>query len=145
MAIAGTSEQYVFVGRYPQTADGQARVLVPKKWRPDGGKETFFFQVGKHDSLGKFLRVMPMEAAIRLRDKLDEVRKTTLQADDEMRLLGGHMDSAMLDSAGRLTLPDDLIKRVGIKKTEKVVLVGCLDRFEIWRAEDFEKISQPED
>ena len=114
MAIAGTSEQYVFVGRYPQTADGQARVLVPKKWRPDGGKENYFFRVDKREGLGKFLRVMPMEAAIRLRDKLDEVRKTTTQADDDMRLIGGHMDTATLDGAGRLTLPDDLVKRVGI-------------------------------
>ena len=145
MAIAGTNEEYVFVGRYPQTADAQLRVLVPKKWRPESGNETFFFQVKTHGVWGKYLRVMPREAAVRLRNELNEESKKKAGVDDEMRSVGVRMDSADLDGAGKITISDDLARRAGIGKNENIVLVGCLGSFEIWRADVHAKIPEPED
>ena len=46
------------------------------------------------------------------------------------RFIGSESAQAALDKAGRICLPEDMAKAAGIKKA--AVLVGLLDRFEIW-------------
>jgi len=43
-----------------------------------------------------------------------------------------------LDKAGRICLPDGMAAAAGIK--EDAMLVGLLDRFEIWNPERYEKV-----
>ena len=43
-----------------------------------------------------------------------------------------------LDKAGRICLPDEMARAAGIK--DEAVLVGLLDRFEIWNPARYEKV-----
>ena len=43
-----------------------------------------------------------------------------------------------MDKAGRICLPDEMARGAGIKN--EVLLVGLLDRFEIWNPERYEKV-----
>ena len=43
-----------------------------------------------------------------------------------------------MDKAGRICLPDEMARGAGIK--DEAVLVGLLDRFEIWNPERYEKV-----
>ena len=49
------------------------------------------------------------------------------------RVLFGTSVNVTLDRVGRLTLPEDMTKPVGI--TDKVYFVGRSDKFEIWNPE----------
>ena len=43
-----------------------------------------------------------------------------------------------LDSVGRITIPDEMAEAADI--TKDAVLVGMLDRFEIWNPERYEQV-----
>ena len=51
------------------------------------------------------------------------------------RILGTKSDRVMLDKAGRICVPEWMAKAVIIEK--EAVLVGLLDRFEIWNPERY--------
>jgi len=46
------------------------------------------------------------------------------------RFIGSESVQVALDKAGRICLPEEMARLAGIKK--EAVLVGLLDRFEIW-------------
>lgn len=54
------------------------------------------------------------------------------------RFIGSESVQAPLDKAGRICLPDEMAKAAGI--TGDAVLVGLLDRFEIWSPEKYERV-----
>ena len=67
----------------------------------------------------------------------DPKKVTTLK-----RVIGSMSVQAALDKAGRICLPEEMAKAAGIKKA--AVLVGLLDRFEIWNPKRFAEV-QAED
>jgi MraZ protein len=54
------------------------------------------------------------------------------------RLIGSESVQAPLDKVGRICLPENMAKAAGI--TDQVVLVGLLDRFEIWSPQGYERV-----
>jgi MraZ protein len=54
------------------------------------------------------------------------------------RFIGSESVQVVLDKAGRVCLPDGMAAAAGIK--EEAMLVGLLDRFEIWNPERYEKV-----
>ena len=54
------------------------------------------------------------------------------------RFIGSESVQAPLDKSGRICLPEQMAQAVGI--TDQAVLVGLLDRFEIWSPERYEKV-----
>jgi MraZ protein len=54
------------------------------------------------------------------------------------RIIGSKSVQANVDNMGRICLPDDMAQEAGFKL--QVVLVGLLDRFEIWAPERYEKV-----
>lgn len=55
------------------------------------------------------------------------------------RFIGSKSVQVTLDSVGRICLPDEMAKAAGIK--DEAVLVGLLDRFEIWSPERYAKVA----
>ncbi len=131
MAVAETMP-IIFANRYDHATDGQARVQVPSKWRPDSGKERYFVQLCEHRTAGKHLRVLPIEEAIRLRDELSRKGENDPGQDDNKRALASEMEIVDLDSAGRISLPERMAKAADIGKNETVTLAGAFSYFEIW-------------
>jgi MraZ protein len=54
------------------------------------------------------------------------------------RFIGSESVQVTLDKVGRICLPEEMAKAAGIE--DKVVLVGLLDRFEIWSPKRYEKV-----
>ena len=54
------------------------------------------------------------------------------------RFIGSKSVQVALDKAGRICVPDDMARAAGIK--DEAVLVGLLDRFEIWNPARYEKV-----
>ncbi|MDH7501885.1 MAG: division/cell wall cluster transcriptional repressor MraZ, partial [Verrucomicrobiota bacterium] len=56
------------------------------------------------------------------------------------RVLGGSVAWVELDNAGRLALPEHMVSRAGI--ADEVVLVGRLDKFELWEPKRYAQVLQ---
>jgi MraZ protein len=54
------------------------------------------------------------------------------------RIIGSESIQILVDKAGRICLPEEMATAAGIK--DQAVLVGLLDRFEIWSPERYEKV-----
>ena len=63
----------------------------------------------------------------------DDGRKTILK-----RIIGSESTQVTLDKAGRICVPEEMATAAGIKV--EAVLVGMLDRFEIWNPALHEKV-----
>ena len=56
------------------------------------------------------------------------------------RFIGSESVQVGLDKAGRICLPEEMAAKAGIKKD--AVLVGLLDRFEIWNPKRYETVAE---
>ena len=115
---------------YKHGVDGKRRVQIPAKWRPAQPDVEFTLIVWPKSAHGPCLRVLPPEQMGKLMADInvmsnDDPNKVVLK-----RFIGSESAQAALDKAGRICLPEEMTKTAGIKKA--AVLVGLLDRFEIW-------------
>jgi MraZ protein len=113
---------------YRHSLDDKRRLPVPFRWRP---KDPFDFTLvvwPKHPA-GTCLRVFPPVAWAKFRAEIeamqDIAKKPALK-----RMIGSFSTSIKLDAAGRLTIPEEMAAEADI--SNQAVLVGLLDRFEIW-------------
>jgi len=56
------------------------------------------------------------------------------------RFIGSGSVQVTLDKSGRVCLPEQMAEAAGIKANSEAVLVGLLDRFEVWSAERYQKV-----
>jgi MraZ protein len=133
----GTSKCSYF-SRYDFGLDDKNRLQVPSKWRSDDPNFQFVVVIWPKAREGTCLRVMPLEVMNKVMQQLETMPEDNANKPVLKRLIGGGADSFTLDKAGRLTLPAHMIEAAGIK--DKAVLIGMLDRFEIWSPERFAKV-----
>src|SRR6266446_244336 len=126
---------------YRHGVDDKRRVQFPAKWRPakEGTELTIMLSLKSNE--GPCLRVMLPEKMAELMRDLDAMpnsdpNKTTLK-----RFIGSKSEQVTLDKSGRICLPEEMARDAGIKIDEEAVLVGLLDRIEIWSAERYEKVA----
>ncbi len=123
-----TASELTFSLVYRHSLDDKRRLPVPFRWRPNEPIE-FTLTVWPKHRAGTCLRVFPPVAWAKVRAEIDATpdvaQKTTLK-----RMIGSFSTSMKLDTAGRLTIPEEMAAEADI--SNQAVLVGCLDRFEIW-------------
>ena len=124
----------MFFGEYTHTMDGKNRIFVPKRLQEGLGRDAdgnlgaivtrgfegclFLFSESGFADVLRRLSTQPFAGA--------ERRKM-------QRLFFSNTHRAQLDAAGRVLLPDKLRDAAQLKKD--VVLVGCVERVEIWAQE----------
>lgn len=123
---------------YRHGVDDKRRVQVPAKWRPakDGVELTVIMWPGS--SAGTCLRVLPPQQMARLMSDIDAMPNADTTKPVLKRLIGSGSEQVTLDKAGRICLPERMANAADIKK--EAMLVGSLDRFEIWSPERYEKV-----
>ncbi len=123
---------------YRHEVDDKRRVQIPSKWRPEEAGTEFTLVVWPKAKEGPCLRGLPpaqMEALLNdlVSMPSSDPNKTVLK-----RIIGSESVQVTVDKVGRICIPDEMARTAGI--TDKVVLVGLLDRFEIWSPERYEKM-----
>lgn len=118
--------------------DEKRRVQVPAKWRPKSGTELTLVLWPKAKE-GACLRVLPPEKMSDLMRDIDAMPNSDPNKVVLKRFIGSKSIQVTLDSVGRICLPEEMAKAAGV--TKEAVLVGLLDRFEIWSPERFEKVT----
>jgi MraZ protein len=123
---------------YRHGCDEKRRVQVPAMWRPteDGVQLTLIVWPQRIE--GPCLRVLPPKEMAELMASLDAMPNEDRNKTVLKRIIGAESTQVTLDKAGRICVPEDMARAAGIKG--EVVLVGLLDRFEIWEPGRYEKI-----
>jgi len=125
----------VYNSLYRHGVDGKRRVQIPSKWRPGKADVDFTLILWPKSAHGACLRVLPPEQMGKLMADInamsnDDPNKVVLK-----RFIGSESAQVALDKAGRICLPEDMAQSAGIDT--EAVLVGLLDRFEIWSPERY--------
>lgn len=120
--------------------DEKRRVQIPAKWRPSEPDVEFTLILWPDGTRADAnLLVLPPQEMRALADKIRAMPFADPKASALRRLLGSKSASVSLDKGGRICLPESMAKAVGIDK--EAVLVGLVDRFEIWSPERYETVS----
>lgn len=112
----------MFRGEYAHNIDLKGRLIIPAKFREDLGEN---FVVTKE--IGGCLSVYPETGWQAFEEKLGSLPRSKANI---VRFFSGSAVDTGLDKQGRVLLSAALKEYAGLEK--EVVLVGVLDRVEIW-------------
>ena len=115
---------------YRHGVDEKRRVAIPAKWRSERPEVMTLILWPKGVQPEACLLVLPPAEWVALVQKMKSMPFSDPKAEALRRLLGRKSDRATPDKAGRITLPEGMARAAGVEK--EAVLVGLVDRFEIW-------------
>jgi MraZ protein len=125
-----------FYGRYDYTIDEKARVNVPARFRKAAGaasEERYVITLG----LDQCIYVYPPEQWIGIEEKLHRLSSDLPEERFYIRTIASHASDSKVDAQGRISLPRNLITKLGIEKN--VIIIGAFDHIEIWRPETYDE------
>jgi MraZ protein len=138
MSAAETIEPTYYNSCYRHGVDEKRRVQIPAKWRPEAaGTELTIILWPKHQA-GNCLRVLPPTEMAQLMADIDAMPNGDPNKVVLKRFIGSESVQVTVDKSGRICLPDEMARSAGIK--DEAVLVGLLDRFEIWNPSRYENV-----
>jgi MraZ protein len=124
---ASAPPQAIFSGEFRHSLDNKNRITIPSRWRSADTEEFFIVP----DPTNQFLVVMPPAEFRRVNEALAQDASITAKKKRVfMRHFYSKAHAIATDRQGRLVLPDDYCKQVGLKN--EAVLVGSFSRFELW-------------
>ncbi|MEY2484459.1 MAG: transcriptional regulator MraZ [Verrucomicrobiota bacterium] len=127
MDTPSTPQTPFYAGEFRHFIDEKNRITIPARWRGDGPEEFIILPEANHH----FLLVMPPQEFSRMTSAAES--NADIPARDRrvfFRQLHSRAEHGSADRQGRLVLPEDVCKKVGLKG--EVALVGGRGRFEIW-------------
>ena len=138
MSAALTKEPTYYNSCFRHGVDEKRRVQIPAKWRPDEDEVELTMILWPKHQAGNCLRVLPPVEMAQMMADLDAMPNGDPNKVVLKRFIGSESVQVALDKAGRVCLPDAMAAAAGI--TGEAMLVGLLDRFEIWNPERYEKV-----
>jgi transcriptional regulator MraZ len=134
-----TPDQRFYAGEFRHAIDEKNRITIPSRWRRGDAEDFIILPEATH----QFLLVMSPEEFSRMSAAAEA--DPNVSARDRrvfFRQLHARAEHGSIDKQGRLVLPVDLCKKIGLKG--EVVLVGGRGRFEIWNREKRKKAHEEE-
>jgi MraZ protein len=128
-----------FAGEFRHSIDEKNRITIPSRWRRDKAEEFILLPEATH----QFLLVMSPQEFARM-GSAAETNQAVSARDRRvfLRHLHSRAQHASADSQGRLVLPEELCRRIGLK--DEVALVGNRGRFEIWNLQRWKRVHEEE-
>lgn len=118
----------LFSGNYTNSLDEKNRVIIPVKFREilnaDGIDKLFVVKGDNH------LFVFPFPVFLELAENLKSWDFTKEDNQDYVRLFFSEAFDVSPDKQGRIILPKEMCKDVGVDN--EAVVIGVLNRMEIW-------------
>src|ERR1700757_931759 len=116
-----------YAGEFRHSIDDKNRITIPSRWRRDRPEQFILLPEATHQSL---LVMSPKEFA------------KTSSAAETNQSVSARAQHAAADRQGRLVLPDELCRTLGLKG--EVALVGGQGRFEIWNLQRWKRAHEEE-
>lgn len=124
-----------FLGSYRHTFDEKGRVSLPASFRRGREDEPFVLVHAQKEALSLY----PPESWAEVEEKLREMGKRKPEYRTMVLGITANAHEVTLDKQGRLLVPDRLREAAGLGS--EALIVGALDRIEIWEPERFERAS----
>ncbi len=140
MAVKGANVPVYYNSLYRHGVDAKRRVQIPAKWRPAEKGFEFTLIVWPKSAHGTCLRVLPPEQMAKLMRDIDAMSNDDPNKVVLKRFIGSESIQVALDSAGRICIPEAMSKAAGVEN--EAMLVGLLDRFEVWSPVRYEMASK---
>lgn len=133
-----------FVSRFDNRVDEKRRLQIPSTWRRgQTGQRFVLLPVPKRIWKPACLLAMPPAQFVELMQKVEAMKFSDDRADSLRRLLATRASEVETDSAGRICLPEEAARSVGIK--DRAVLAGVVRHFEIWSPERYVQVEAGDD
>ena len=126
-------EVTVFVGTFEHTLDGKGRIVLPATFRNELAGRGIVSQY--ENCLGVWTVDGFGEVARRLQDKVRE----GLTTHNAVRAFAANAVQVEPDTQGRILLPPRLRDYAALERD--AVIIGAIDRIEIWNAERWQTVS----
>lgn len=120
-----------FVGQYEHQMDHKGRVSLPSAFRREADGDRFVLMQWE----AGYLTLFPQEKWQQVQEKLLEFRMSEPAAWNQVRMIIGNAVEVAPDKQGRILVPAGLQSAAGLSGA--VLLIGNLDRVEIWNPETF--------
>jgi MraZ protein len=136
---ASSSPQPLYAGEFRHFLDDKNRITIPSRWRHNDAEEFIILPEANH----QFLIVMSPEEFSRLNAAVES--DPSVSGRDRrvfFRQLHSRAQHGTADRQGRLLLPEELCKKLGLKG--EVALVGGRGRFEIWNLARWKRAHEEE-
>ena len=133
-----TAERTYYNSLYRHGVDEKRRVQIPAKWRPARSGVEFTVVLWPKSKEGPCLRVLPPQEMAELMRDIAAMPNSDPNKGVLKRVIGSESEQVALDKAGRICLPEPMARAAGI--SDVAILVGLLDRFEIWNPDRYEKV-----
>jgi len=143
MPLDQPNEPIYYNSFYRHGVDEKRRVQIPAKWRPAEPEVLTLILWPKGTMPEACLLVLPPREWEILVQKLKAMPYADPKTEALRRLLGKKSDRVTLDKGGRICLPEAMAKAAATDK--EAMLVGLVDRFEIWNPECYEAASAVDD
>lgn len=127
--------QGVFVSSFTHSLDPKKRLTIPSEWRLQVGEPSGLYVLP--DIHHKCLMVFPASEMMHRIKSMRQHGVADKKARFFARVLASQSDLVNWDSQGRIRVKDELLAFAEL--TEKVVMLGAFDRFELWNPELFKK------
>src|SRR3984957_4243371 len=138
MSDVKKDEPTYYNSRFLHGVDEKRRVQIPAKWLPQKAGMELTLVLWPRKDTGPCLRVLPPAQMSKLMQSIDEMPNSDPRKVVLKRIIGSGSAQASVDKTGRICLPDEMAREAGLK--DEAMLVGLLDRFEIWNPERYEKV-----
>ncbi len=137
----GSRRRSPFTGAQERVVDGKGRFNLPAKFRCGGvmvEDEKYVVTVASAKSLALFPRE-EWDASFLMAQQQGQDE----QWRDQIRRLSGQSTDIVPDQQGRVTVPIDILQRVGI--SERIVLVGMGHYLELWDKQAYDETNQAQE
>ena len=131
--------QSFYAGEFRHAIDDKNRITIPSRWRRDEAEEFILLPEANH----QFVLVMSPEEFARMSSAAES--NEAVSARDRrvfLRQLHSRAQHGAADRQGRLVLPEELCRKIGLKG--EVAFVGGRGRFEIWNLQRWKRAHEEE-
>jgi len=132
-----------FTDRYEHSVDDKGRVTLPAQYRRYFPSDSiaYFVPAGHGEPC---IRVFPLATWTQYDQKyLEQLNEFAAKDVSRMiRKLYYRIKKVTVDKAGRVLVPDDFVKTLGL--SGKILMAGHRDHFEIWDPQTFEEFMKSE-
>ena len=123
-----------FLGSYVHQVDDKGRLSLPASFRR-GVQEESLVVVKAHDGA---LTLYPESTWVEVEARLLELLRLQPKSRPYVLRITADAVEVSPDKQGRILIPQRLLDQVGVSDT--VLLVGVIDRIEVWNPEHFEGV-----
>jgi MraZ protein len=124
----------VFLGTHTPKLDDKGRLILPAKFRDELADGLVIAKFHEH-----CLAIWPSSSFVDMTKTVRSASSSQQDVRDYQRMLASGASDESPDKQGRITIPPDLRSYAGLDKD--CVVVGAIDRVEVWNAIAWEQYS----